>query len=150
LNPIGGKVCFTNNPLNSNAVPRTDCVSYGSFSGQIDPNIGGCSSSIANAGPPTAPPPLMNTVSLKRDSTGCGSVLNSDFVINATPTPTNDAGKTLTIPVATLVAQGENLFNIETFQGNGRTCATCHVASLNFALPPSNIQSRFSTVSATF
>src|SRR5207248_3006920 len=48
------------------------------------------------------------------------------------------------------VVQGENLFNGETFQGNGRTCATCHVASLNFALPPSNIQARFSTVSTTF
>jgi cytochrome c peroxidase len=92
----------------------------------------------------------MNTVSLKRTSTSCGSVPNSDFAINTTPTPTNDAGNTLTIPVTSQVAQGENLFNGETFQGNGRTCGTCHVANLNFALPPSNIQSRFSTVSATF
>ncbi|PYP86487.1 MAG: hypothetical protein DMG65_18755, partial [Candidatus Angelobacter sp. Gp1-AA117] len=75
---------------------------------------------------------------------------NSDFAINTTPTPTNDAGKTLTIPVATQIVQGENVFNGETFQGNGRSCATCHVASLNMALPPSNIQSRFSTVSSTF
>jgi hypothetical protein len=89
-------------------------------------------------------------VSLKRTSTSCGSVVNTDFVINTTPTPINDAGKTFTIPLAAQVAQGENLFNGETFQGNGRTCATCHVASLNFALPPSNIQSRFSNVSATF
>src|SRR5262249_33285748 len=59
-------------------------------------------------------------------------------------------GKDVHYAVATQIAQGENLFNGETFQGNGRTCATCHVASLNFALPPSNIQSRFSTVSATF
>src|SRR6185369_10082799 len=79
-----------------------------------------------------------------------GSVANSDFTINTTPTPTNDAGQTLTIPVATQVDQGGNLFTGETFQGNGRTCATCHIASLNFALPPSNIQSRFSTVSTTF
>ncbi len=92
----------------------------------------------------------MNTVSLKRTSTSCGSVPNSDFAINTTPTPTNDAGKTLTIPAATQVAQGENLFNGETFQGNGRTCASCHVASLNFALPPSNIKSRFNTLSAMF
>jgi hypothetical protein len=92
----------------------------------------------------------MNTASLKRTSTSCGSVPNSDFAINTTPTPTNDAGQTLSIALATQVAQGENLFNGETFQGNGRTCATCHIASLNFALPPSNIQSRFSTVSTTF
>jgi cytochrome c peroxidase len=151
LNPISGKVCFENNPLNANASARLDCVSYGSFAAQTGTNSGGCNGDVI-AGPPTSALPIMNTVSLKRTSTStsCGSVPNSDFVITTTPTPTNDAGKTLTIPVATQVAQGENLFNGETFQGNGRTCATCHVASLNFALPPSNIQSRFSTVSTKF
>src|SRR5690242_15106304 len=150
LSPIGGKVCFTNNPLNINAFPRTDCVSYGSFpADQTGSDSGGCNGTVT-AGPPTAALPIVNTVSLKRTSTSCGSVPNSDFVINTTPTPINDAGKTLTIPLATQVAQGGNLFNGETFQGNGRTCATCHIASLNFALPPSNIQSRFKNVSATF
>jgi hypothetical protein len=150
LSPIGGMVCFTNNPLNSNASARTDCVAYGSFpAAQTGNDSGGCNGTVA-AGPPTAALPIVKTVSLKRTSTSCGSVPNSDFAINTTPTPTNDSGQTLTIPVATQVAQGENLFNGETFQGNGRTCGTCHVASLNFALPPSNIQSRFSTVSATF
>ena len=150
LSPISGKVCFTNNPLNSNAFLRTDCVSYGSFpAAQTGTDSGGCNG-VVIAGPPTAALPIMNTVSLKRTSTSCGSVPNSDFTINTTPAPTNDAGKTLTIPLATQVAQGENLFNGETFQGNGRTCASCHIASLNLALPPSNIQSRFSTVSATF
>src|SRR5262249_33629878 len=80
----------------------------------------------------------------------CGSVANSDFALTTTPAPTNDAGNTFTIALATQVDQGGNLFNGETFQGNGRTCATCHIANLNFALPPSNIQSRFSTVSTTF
>jgi cytochrome c peroxidase len=150
LNPISGKVCFTNNPLNVNAFPRTDCVSYGSFpAAQTGSDSGGCNGTVTS-GPPTSALPIMNTVSLKRTSTSCGSVANSDFTLNTTPTPTNDAGKTLTITVATQVDQGGNLFNGETFQGNGRTCATCHVANLNFALPPSNIQSRFSTVSATF
>src|SRR5580765_6528287 len=150
LNPISGKVCFTNNPLNLNAFPRTDCVSYGSFpADQTGSDSGGCNG-VVTSGPPAAALPIMNTVSLKRTSTTCGSVANSDFTINTTPTPTNDAGKTLTIPLATQVAQGENLFNGETFQGNGRTCASCHIASLNFALPPSNIQSRFSNVSTTF
>jgi cytochrome c peroxidase len=150
LNPIGGKVCFTNNPLNVNAFPRTDCVSYGSFpADQTGSDSGGCNGTVT-AGPPTAALPIVNTVSLKRTSTSCGSVPNSDFTINTTPTPINDAGNTFTIPLATQVAQGENLFNGETFQGNGRTCATCHVAGLNFALPPSNIQSRFSNVSTTF
>lgn len=150
LSPIGGKVCFTNNPLNVNAFPRTDCLSYGSFpAAQTGSDSGGCNGTVT-AGPPTAALPIVNTVSLKRTSTSCGSVPNSDFAINTTPTPVNDAGNTFTIPVATQIAQGGNLFNGETFQGNGRTCATCHIASLNFALPPSNIQSRFSTVSSTF
>jgi len=150
LSPIGGKVCFTNNPLNSNAVSRTDCVSYGSFpAAQTGTDSGGCNG-VVTAGPPTAALPIMNTVSLKRTSTSCGSVPNSDFTINTTPTPTNDAGTTLTIPLATQVAQGGNLFNGESFQGNGRTCATCHIATLNLALPPSNIHSRFSNVSTTF
>jgi hypothetical protein len=150
LSPISGMVCFTNNPLNPNAFPRTDCLAYGSFPvAQTGSDSGGCNGTVA-AGPPTAALPIMNTVSLKRTSTSCGSVPNSDFAINTTPTPTNDAGNTLTIPVGTQVAQGGNLFNGETFQGNGRSCATCHISSLNFALPPSNIQSRFSTVASTF
>ncbi|HET9838197.1 MAG TPA: IPT/TIG domain-containing protein [Candidatus Angelobacter sp.] len=150
LNPIGGMVCFTNNPLNPNAFPRTDCVAYGSFpAAQTGTNSGGCNGAVV-AGPPAAALPIMNTASLKRTSTSCGSVPNSDFAINTTPTPVNDAGQTLTIPVASQVTQGDNLFNGETFQGNGRTCGTCHISTLNFALPPSNIQSRFSTVSATF
>ena len=150
LSPIGGMVCFTNNPLNPNASPRTDCVSYGRFpAAQTGTDSGGCNG-VVIAGPPTAALPIMNTVSLRRTSTSCGSVANSDFAINTTPTPTNDAGQTLTISVTSQVDQGGNLFNGETFQGNGRTCATCHAANLNFALPPSNIQSRFSTVSATF
>jgi hypothetical protein len=150
LSPISGKVCFTNNPLNTNAFSRTDCVSYGSFpANQTGTDSGGCNG-VVTAGPPTAALPIMNTVSLKRTSTSCGSVANSDFAINTTPTPMNDAGNTFTIAVAAQVDQGGNLFNGETFQGNGRTCATCHIATLNFALPPSNIQSRFSTVAATF
>ena len=150
LSPIGGMVCFTNNPLNPNAFPRTDCIAYGSFpAAQTGTDSGGCNGTVT-AGPPTAALPIVNTVSLKRTSTTCGSVPNSDFAITTTPTPTNDAGATLTIAPATLVDQGGNLFNGETFQGNGRTCATCHIASLNFALPPSNIQSRFKSVSTTF
>ena len=150
LNPVGGQVCFTNNPLNPNAVPRTDCVSYGNFPpAQTGTDSGGCNGSIP-AGSPTVALPIVNTVSLKRTSTSCGSVPSGDFVTNTTPTPINDAGNTFTIPLATQVAQGGNLFNGETFQGNGRTCATCHVASLNSALPPSNIQARFSSVSSTF
>ena len=36
----------------------------------------------------------------------------------------------------TLVQQGSVLFNVETFNGNGRTCATCHPAENNFTIDP--------------
>src|SRR5215831_16268115 len=43
LNPMRGKVCFTNNPLNLLAAVRTDCVSYGSFpAAQVGTDSGGC------------------------------------------------------------------------------------------------------------
>ena len=37
---------------------------------------------------------------------------------------------------ATLVAQGRRLFLHETFNGNGRTCGTCHVETNNFTIDP--------------
>ncbi len=35
-----------------------------------------------------------------------------------------------------LIQLGENLFNNETFDGNGRTCATCHRPENNFTIDP--------------
>jgi len=52
--------------------------------------------------------------------------------------------------VASQAVQGESLFNNEPFLGNGRTCATCHVSSASFGLPPGNVRSRFQTVASTF
>ena len=37
---------------------------------------------------------------------------------------------------ARLIARGEDLFLNETFNGNGRTCATCHPVENNFTLDP--------------
>jgi hypothetical protein len=42
-------------------------------------------------------------------------------------------------PEATLVARGERIFFEERFQGNGRTCGTCHRAEENFTLSPALI-----------
>jgi cytochrome c peroxidase len=41
-----------------------------------------------------------------------------------------------------LVARGERLFLTETFNGNGRTCGTCHPAENNFTIDPKFIASR--------
>jgi mono/diheme cytochrome c family protein len=42
-------------------------------------------------------------------------------------------------PEPTLVEKGEQIFLNETFDGNGRTCATCHRPTDNFGLTPSFI-----------
>ena len=39
-------------------------------------------------------------------------------------------------PQAALIAKGEQIFFNETFNGNGRTCGTCHRAEDNFAISP--------------
>jgi mono/diheme cytochrome c family protein len=43
------------------------------------------------------------------------------------------------VPPDPLVAEGERLFFEETFDGNGRTCGTCHRAEDNFTLSPALI-----------
>jgi cytochrome c peroxidase len=41
-----------------------------------------------------------------------------------------------TTPAEQLITQGRNIFLNETFQGNGRTCATCHREENNFMISP--------------
>ncbi len=48
------------------------------------------------------------------------------------PPPTPD-------PQATLIARGKQIFFNETFNGNGRTCGTCHPAENNFTIDPAFI-----------
>jgi cytochrome c peroxidase len=144
LNPISGKVCFRGNTEEAgfSAFSRNHCLSYGSFTGATE------STEFFSAfGPPAAALPIVGTVSLNRVN---GAELNSSFALTSSPTPENRFGQTFTIPAATLVQQGDNLFNKETFSGNGRTCAACHVSSLSLGLTPANVQSRFSTLSSTF
>ena len=139
MNPVNGKVCFKGNGTeNANAFFISLCLSYGNFTGSTE-----------GAGAAAAALSVVNTVSLERQP-GTFSNLNSQFSIQNTPTPTNFNGDTFTIPVASQATQGEALFNQETFGGNGRTCASCHVVSLNGGLNPANITTRFGTVSTTF
>src|SRR5262245_41235609 len=46
---------------------------------------------------------------------------------------------------AELIARGKELFFKEKFNGNGRTCGTCHPAENNFTLDPSFIATRPAT-----
>jgi mono/diheme cytochrome c family protein len=55
------------------------------------------------------------------------------------PAPAYAQQTDLTTLVEALVAQGEVLFFKETFNGNGRTCGTCHPAENNFTIDPAFI-----------
>ena len=122
--PIAGKVAFRNNPDNLNAQPIDVALAYGGA---------GYTGSAAGAtdGPNAAELPILNTTSLQRVSGsgfGTGNQTNADFTIGA-PNPVNSANATFSIipSAAPLADQGEILFTQETFMGNGRTCASCHV-----------------------
>ncbi|MGB7217219.1 MAG: IPT/TIG domain-containing protein [Vicinamibacterales bacterium] len=146
LNPISGKVCLKHNPANVVFV-RNECVSYGAFSGDTETNVGSAGPVAAGSPAASGGLPIVNTVSLRRTvDTG----RNADFLLTSTPTPTNIAGATFSIPVSPQITQGANLFNNETFSGNGRTCASCHLAGDSLRLSSSSIQSRFATVASTF
>ena len=142
LHPVSGKVCFKGNPANPFSFNRNDCVSYGAFTGPTESSEFG-----SPFGPPTVALPIMGTVSLRR---AAHNMVNADFALANPPTPINIAGQTLTMTTASLAVQGGNLFNNETFLGNGRTCASCHVADLSLRFTPDNAQARFATLSTTF
>jgi cytochrome c peroxidase len=135
LNALNGGVCFRSNPSNGSAAVVETCLSYGRLSGNAVPG----------GGPAASPLPITGTASLRR--TG-DSGRSSDFAINDAPAPSNSAGATLLMRPASLEAQGRALFENETFSGNGRTCAACHVAADGFALTPANVQARFAALTA--
>jgi hypothetical protein len=146
ISPVSGKVCFKGNTAeSSSAFARNFCVSYGSFTGDTEINSAEGFSSTA-AGSPAPALPITATTSLNFPG---GAETNANFSLG-TATPENHLGATFTMPTATQAVIGGNLFNKETFGGNGRTCASCHVSTINLGLNPANIQSRFATLSTTF
>ena len=66
---------------------------------------------------------------------GCGSSSesNPDPMPSETPTATVTPRPTTT---PSLFSEGERLFFQETFDGNGRTCGTCHPSETGFTLTP--------------
>jgi hypothetical protein len=149
LNPISGKVCFRGNVEEAGfgSFERNECVSYGSFTGDTELNFAAGFPSGQPFGPPAPALPIVGTTSLTRTSS---TESNASFALTNSPSPENRFGQTFTFPAATLAQKGEQLFNKETFGGNGRTCASCHVSSIGLGLTPGNIQSRFATLSSTF
>src|SRR6266478_642942 len=59
--------------------------------------------------------------------------------VSATDTVTPTPSSTGPTPTPSLVDEGAQLFFQETFDGNGRTCGTCHPASASFTLTPAFI-----------
>src|SRR5437773_1839004 len=59
--------------------------------------------------------------------------------VGATDTVTPTPSSTGPTPTPSLVDEGARLFFQETFDGNGRTCGTCHPATARLTLPPDGI-----------
>lgn len=121
LNAHAGRVCFRNNSRNPGATVKDECVAYGGDTGVADLPITG-TMSLYRAAPDSAPR------------------------LRTAPTPENIVGETGGLTPASLVVQGEALFHHETFSGNGRTCATCHVAEDGYGLTPAKVASRASSL----
>jgi cysteine-rich repeat protein len=90
---------------------------------------------------------VIGTLLLGVLAAGCGDSSESDDP-EATPTPTATIAATVSStptvtvsPTASLVTEGARLFFQETFEGNGRTCGTCHPPATGFTLTPEFIAS---------
>lgn len=136
---VAGKVAFRLNPDNehwaTNPVPEVSiALSYGggTYFGPTD-----------SAGPAnTNQLPITGASSLSRlQPVPFGYNFNDAFQLGP-PTPRNGAGQSVALIAATLTRQGEALFSRETFNGNGRTCQTCHKPGRDqFSLTPATIAS---------
>ncbi len=148
LAPVDGMVCVRHETAHHRAEPSNICVTYGNYQGLQQPDACG----IPN-GPPA--PELhvagLEPLSLARfqnagpmDSFECPRVgpHNADFQLES-PTPENSSGETATLAALPIERQGENLFRHEPFNGNGRTCLTCHVDGEAFGISPTGIADRF-------
>ena len=129
--PIAGKMVFQTNPDNPQFAVNI-ALSYGGaeYFGGTD-----------GAGPAAVDAlPILGAHSLGRtQEVPFGVNQNQAFTLGL-PSPRNTAGGTLSLASVTLAEQGRTLFMHETFRGNGRTCATCHVPGRDqFGLTPLTI-----------
>jgi hypothetical protein len=140
MSPVSGMVCFVAGP--AIVFPVRHCLSYGSFTGPMEFDVCGSPN-----GPPAPALPFMGApMSLTRfeDLLGdfeCGHE-NSNFRLEV-PEPRNSAGRTVVLENEALRMLGQQIFDNETFDGNGRTCATCHDAAVGFGLRPEGVADRF-------
>jgi uncharacterized repeat protein (TIGR01451 family) len=129
---IAGKVAFMANPDNAHFAMNI-ALSYGGrrYFGLTD-GAGSANSNEVS---------ILGARSLGRaGSMPFGVNQNGAFLVGNS-TPRNTADQAATLIEAPLVDQGRALFTRETFRGNGRTCATCHIAGGRdqFGLTPLSI-----------
>jgi cytochrome c peroxidase len=150
IQPGGGKVSFLPNPANTQWSIRLS-LSHGDHAGDtgadtaIPPNP---------AGPPAPPLSTTRARSLKRFRNFGAAFFgfdqrNADFRLDA-PEMRNSSGLMAAFAEAPIADQGRNLFFLETFRGNGRTCLTCHLPGAAFSLPPQVIPAGDGTTPGDF
>jgi len=152
---VDGMVCFRNNPLNAMAQDVNQCLAYGNYVGGVESD--GCQPARDNGLPEldseltiASDPDVLGLSRVANDgqyeSFGCyepgGG--NSDFSV-VPVVARNNAGDTSSLVALSIPDQGRTLFELETFNGNGRTCASCHVEAFSFGLPPEHIADRFAS-----
>lgn len=154
-----GRVCFRSNRNNPNTV-FADCIAYGNFPASRNNEI--VATEFGNVeftfGTPVAnqlPTAGLSSVQRREGHDvifGFGFADTSDNQRDFALAGANPArsGSDLPQDSAADIARGRQLFTEETFGGNGRTCASCHVLELNAALPPANVAQRFATLATTF
>lgn len=85
---------------------------------------------------------LADSKQLRKPDSILPSFLSAPFrVLIPTPAYARERSGTLDLSstMEALIARGENLFFNETFNGNGRTCGTCHPADNNLTIDPKSI-----------
>lgn len=118
---------------------RVDCVAYGNFQGSLPADA--CVA-LAPALPIAGEAPVSLTRQPARGAKSEACSATRVYSLSE-PSPRNGAGRGATILARSLVEQGQSLFELETFAGNGRTCSTCHVAADSFGLAPESIAAFF-------
>jgi len=118
---------------------QVDCVAYGRLQGHTPADA--CVA-FAPALPVAGPTPV-SLVRIPDDRPRAEDCSTSRVYSLSDPSPLSGAGRTAAIPARELAVQGRNLFELETFGGNGRTCSTCHAANDLFGLSPDSIAVRF-------
>jgi hypothetical protein len=91
----------------------------------------------------TLPPSLFAHVpdlAAETDTVGPLGAPTLDFMRVESSSSSDSSGRS--VKLDKLISQGARLFFEETFNGNGRTCGTCHPASNNLTIDPAFIQTR--------